>query len=170
MREFECSATFDGKKDSQKYELEKRSVITNIKLEPPSSLDLVPNGKMAYYLLAQRKQALNLTCTATVGCIDVNYDIQFGSSTSDAYRVHENPVNRTECLKNYNANVHFSKTLVVDRLMHNESVFQCEIIFGNDLSVPSANLTVIFSGTHNLKREIFDSAFFLFNIVKFENR
>lgn len=146
MRDFECRANFEDESDSQRFELERKTYKSEIRIAAPPGTDLVPmmTGN-AYGLTVKRAQALNLTCEAQVGCNDINYDIHFRTNTTDKYRVVQNAPDRTKC-SNLNEMSRFSKSLIIDRVEYNQSHFQCEINFGTDLKTPSPNYMVFFAG------------------------
>ncbi len=78
-KEFECKAYYEGKSESQKYELNRRSFSTKISIIPPKGIDIVPINSINA-ILVKKNQALNLTCVAPVGCNDINYDIKFATN------------------------------------------------------------------------------------------
>ena len=134
--------------DFQKYDLERKAYNTKIVIEAPSTMDFVPlpTSPNLFGMVAKKHQSLNLTCVATVGCNDINYDIHFKTNTTDKYKVVLNVPDRAQCLVNYNAMSKFSKSIIIDRLTRNESYFQCEINYGTDLKTPSAQYMVFFPG------------------------
>lgn len=150
VREFQCQGYFDNKRDFQKYDLERKAYNTKINIEPPASMDLVPLWSNYHAVIAKKNQQLNLTCVAMVGCNDINYDITFKTNTSDKYEVVMNAPDRSKCLINFNEMSRFSKSILIQNLSYNESLFQCEISYGTDLKTPSPNLMVFFSGLNDL--------------------
>lgn len=146
VREFQCQGYFDNKVDFQKYDLERKAYNTKITIEPPASMDLVPMWNNFHAVIAKKNQMLNLTCVAMVGCNDINYDITFKTNTSDKFDVIMNMPDRSKCLINFNEMSKFSKSIIIEKLTFNQSLFQCEISYGTDLKTPSPSLMVFFSG------------------------
>ncbi len=77
-------ARFDGFVDSQKYDLNRKSLNTKIYIKPPDDMNLVPDQK-DFLLTVSKDQSLNLTCFALVSCNDINYDITFRTNSSVSF-------------------------------------------------------------------------------------
>ena len=145
QRDFDCKATFDGVTDIQRYDLNRKTFNTKIFILPPSNVDMVPVGS-AFSVLVQKDSHLNLTCYASVGCNDINYDIQFRTNTTDEYSVKMNVPDRSKCLLNFNEIANFTKSILIPRVAANASSFQCAITFGPDLKTESPIYYVYFAG------------------------
>ena len=114
---------------------------------PQAGLDIVSN-KRAFDILAQKDQALNLTCYASVGCNDIGYDIDFHTNLSSSdYKVVMNVPDRSICLQNFNEFTNFTKTMIIPRVNVNGSMVYCDIKFGPELSTESSKYHVYFSGS-----------------------
>jgi hypothetical protein len=148
VREFECRGFFDDIVDFQRYDLERKTYNTKIAILPPPTLDLVPiENEDLFTIDAAKDQTLNLTCLADVGCNDINYDIKFRTNTSDTYKIILNPPDRRKCLLNFNEMSSFSKSIIIDKLTHNVSYFQCEFSYSSELKTVSSNYIVYFPGS-----------------------
>lgn len=121
---------------------------------PPSETTILETGLKQYKILVKKGQYLNLTCYATVGCNDINYDIFFLTNSSDAYDIKMNVPDRSKCLINFNEITNFTKSILFNSFNTNATRVQCGIRF-DQFKVDSPEYFVYFSDAPVLSHDKF---------------
>lgn len=145
-RNFECKGSFQGFEDEQKYELNRKSYTSKVFILAPNGISFVSTSLKEESMRITKGQSLNLTCMASVGCNDINYDLFFNTNSTDPYQVVMNIPDRSKCLLNFNEITNFSKTIVFKSFNTNGSRIQCDIRFGPELKTESPAYFVYFAG------------------------
>lgn len=98
-----------------------------------------------YSILVEKNQQLNLTCIASVGCNDINYDIHFTTDSKDAHKVIMNTPDRSKCLINFNEYTNFTKSIIFSSMNTNATKVNCDIRFGPELKTESPSYFLYFA-------------------------
>ena len=144
-RDFECVGKFNGYSDVQKYDLNRKNYNSKVTILPQNNIEMVQLTVKEYTLRVTKNQSLNLTCYATVGCNDINYNILFHTNSTDKYDVFMNVPDRSKCLNNFNEITNFTKSLVFKSVNSNGTSVKCDIRFGNELKTESPVYYIYFS-------------------------
>jgi hypothetical protein len=129
--------------DTQHYDLNRKTFSTKIFILPNSENSLVPMNS-SFGILVKKDEPLNLTCYASVGCNDINYDIQFKTNSTDNYQIKMNIPDRSKCLLNFNEISNFTKSIIFSSVNSNGTSVQCDIKFGPELTQSSAMYFIYF--------------------------